>query len=218
MNSHCFLRSSPENRVSPRASPNHHISKGPFNKVSVLELFLLQEQFIHFIHRVLIPRVFPLSLCYSSSLLLPSLPSYYSPPPLLLRPPRRESLPAMRRPSNRAATCMSTMFHRLDAHQPQSTHHSTPLKPYSTFFQQFSAAVSFRIGVFFLVQLFNLEELFRFWCTSFKFLNLVGYPFRFPRQPASRWMTCSTFSQRVEVRRCMQTVQTQNIVFSVSKF
>lgn len=34
LNSHCFLRSSPENRVSPRASPNHHISNGPFNKVA----------------------------------------------------------------------------------------------------------------------------------------------------------------------------------------
>uniref|UniRef100_A0A8C4F1V6 Myocardin related transcription factor B n=1 Tax=Dicentrarchus labrax TaxID=13489 RepID=A0A8C4F1V6_DICLA len=33
MNPQCFLRSSPENRVSPRASPNH-ISNGPFNKVS----------------------------------------------------------------------------------------------------------------------------------------------------------------------------------------
>lgn len=33
LNSHCFLRSSPENRASPRTSPNHHISNGPFNKV-----------------------------------------------------------------------------------------------------------------------------------------------------------------------------------------
>ncbi|KAM7381975.1 hypothetical protein PAMA_012710 [Pampus argenteus] len=32
MNPQCFLRSSPENRVSPRASPNHHISNGPLNK------------------------------------------------------------------------------------------------------------------------------------------------------------------------------------------
>ncbi|XP_010729089.2 myocardin-related transcription factor B isoform X3 [Larimichthys crocea] len=32
MNPQCFLRSSPENRVSPRASPNHHISNGSFNK------------------------------------------------------------------------------------------------------------------------------------------------------------------------------------------
>lgn len=116
-----------------------------------------------FIHRVLIPRVFPLSLFHSSSLLLlPSLPSSYNPPPLLLSPPRRESLPAMRKPSNRAATCMSTVFHRLDAHQPQSTHHSTPLKPYSTFFQQFSAAVSFRIGVFFCFSCSALRNCFAF--------------------------------------------------------
>lgn len=33
MNSQCFLRSSPDSRVSPRTSPNHHISNGPFNKV-----------------------------------------------------------------------------------------------------------------------------------------------------------------------------------------
>uniref|UniRef100_A0A8C9XL47 Myocardin related transcription factor B n=1 Tax=Sander lucioperca TaxID=283035 RepID=A0A8C9XL47_SANLU len=33
MNPQCFLRSSPENRVSPRASPNHNISNGPVNKV-----------------------------------------------------------------------------------------------------------------------------------------------------------------------------------------
>ncbi|XP_053722794.1 myocardin-related transcription factor B [Synchiropus splendidus] len=30
----CFLRSSPENCVSPRSSPNHHISNGPLNKSS----------------------------------------------------------------------------------------------------------------------------------------------------------------------------------------
>ncbi|XP_017271547.1 myocardin-related transcription factor B isoform X2 [Kryptolebias marmoratus] len=28
----CFLRSSPENRVSPQASPNHQVSNGPLNK------------------------------------------------------------------------------------------------------------------------------------------------------------------------------------------
>ncbi|XP_051272869.1 myocardin-related transcription factor B isoform X2 [Dicentrarchus labrax] len=38
MNPQCFLRSSPENRVSPRASPNH-ISNGPFNKPT----FILQS-------------------------------------------------------------------------------------------------------------------------------------------------------------------------------
>ncbi|XP_067431682.1 myocardin-related transcription factor B isoform X1 [Thunnus thynnus] len=32
LNPQCFLKSSPENRVSPRASPNHHISNGPLNK------------------------------------------------------------------------------------------------------------------------------------------------------------------------------------------
>ncbi|XP_073345385.1 myocardin-related transcription factor B isoform X3 [Pagrus major] len=38
-----FLRSSPENRVSPRASPNHHISNGPFNKSpSPQPAFILQ--------------------------------------------------------------------------------------------------------------------------------------------------------------------------------
>ncbi|XP_038592490.1 myocardin-related transcription factor B isoform X2 [Micropterus salmoides] len=36
MNPQCFLRSSPENRVSPRASPNHHISNGPFNKPALI--------------------------------------------------------------------------------------------------------------------------------------------------------------------------------------
>ncbi|XP_041818537.1 myocardin-related transcription factor B isoform X2 [Chelmon rostratus] len=38
MNPQCFLRSSPESRVSPRASPNHHISNGPLNKPA----FILQ--------------------------------------------------------------------------------------------------------------------------------------------------------------------------------
>uniref|UniRef100_UPI0037E834B0 myocardin-related transcription factor B isoform X2 n=1 Tax=Semicossyphus pulcher TaxID=241346 RepID=UPI0037E834B0 len=38
LNPQCFLRSSPDNRVSPRASPNHHISNGPFNKPT----FILQ--------------------------------------------------------------------------------------------------------------------------------------------------------------------------------
>nr|XP_046234063.1 myocardin-related transcription factor B [Scatophagus argus]XP_046234064.1 myocardin-related transcription factor B [Scatophagus argus] len=43
MNPHCFLRSSPENRVSPRASPNHHISNGPFDKSSSPQpAFILQ--------------------------------------------------------------------------------------------------------------------------------------------------------------------------------
>ncbi|XP_034050514.1 myocardin-related transcription factor B isoform X2 [Thalassophryne amazonica] len=32
MNPQCFLGSSPENRVSPRVSPNHHISNGPLSK------------------------------------------------------------------------------------------------------------------------------------------------------------------------------------------
>uniref|UniRef100_A0A3Q4HZ17 Myocardin related transcription factor B n=1 Tax=Neolamprologus brichardi TaxID=32507 RepID=A0A3Q4HZ17_NEOBR len=32
MNPQCFLRSSPENKLSPRASPNHQISNGPLNK------------------------------------------------------------------------------------------------------------------------------------------------------------------------------------------
>ncbi|XP_040922870.1 myocardin-related transcription factor B isoform X2 [Toxotes jaculatrix] len=39
MNPQCFLRSSPENRVSPGASPNHHISNGPLNKPT----FILQH-------------------------------------------------------------------------------------------------------------------------------------------------------------------------------
>uniref|UniRef100_A0A3B3ZE11 SAP domain-containing protein n=1 Tax=Periophthalmus magnuspinnatus TaxID=409849 RepID=A0A3B3ZE11_9GOBI len=30
----CFLRTSPDTRASPQASPNHHISNGPFNKSS----------------------------------------------------------------------------------------------------------------------------------------------------------------------------------------
>ncbi|XP_068438806.1 myocardin-related transcription factor B isoform X3 [Clinocottus analis] len=38
MNPQCFLRSTPENRVSPRASPNHGISNGPLNKPT----FILQ--------------------------------------------------------------------------------------------------------------------------------------------------------------------------------
>ncbi|XP_070707979.1 myocardin-related transcription factor B isoform X2 [Pempheris klunzingeri] len=43
MNPQCFLRSSPENRVSPRASPNHHITNGPFNKSSSPQpTFILQ--------------------------------------------------------------------------------------------------------------------------------------------------------------------------------
>ncbi len=36
----------PENRVSPRASPNHHISNGPLNKVSVLSCYLRGEGFV----------------------------------------------------------------------------------------------------------------------------------------------------------------------------
>ncbi|XP_028423282.1 myocardin-related transcription factor B isoform X1 [Perca flavescens] len=43
MNPQCFLRSSPENRVSPRASPNHNISNGPHNKSpSPQPTFILQ--------------------------------------------------------------------------------------------------------------------------------------------------------------------------------
>ncbi|CAJ1080670.1 myocardin-related transcription factor B isoform X1 [Xyrichtys novacula] len=43
VNPQCFLRRSPENRVSPRASPNHHISNGPFNKPSSPQpTFILQ--------------------------------------------------------------------------------------------------------------------------------------------------------------------------------
>lgn len=45
LNSHCFLRSSPENRASPRTSPNHHISNGPFNKV-VCELLTRGEGYV----------------------------------------------------------------------------------------------------------------------------------------------------------------------------
>ncbi|XP_054454583.1 myocardin-related transcription factor B isoform X2 [Anoplopoma fimbria] len=44
MNPQCFLRSTPENRVSPRASPNHHISNGPLNKSSSPQpTFILQS-------------------------------------------------------------------------------------------------------------------------------------------------------------------------------
>ncbi|XP_031699105.1 myocardin-related transcription factor B isoform X1 [Anarrhichthys ocellatus] len=43
MNPQCFLRSSPENRVSPRASPNRHTSNGPLNKSSSPQpTFILQ--------------------------------------------------------------------------------------------------------------------------------------------------------------------------------
>ncbi|XP_034414397.1 myocardin-related transcription factor B isoform X2 [Cyclopterus lumpus] len=43
MNPQCFLRHSPENRVSPRASPNHRISNGPLNKCpSPQPTFILQ--------------------------------------------------------------------------------------------------------------------------------------------------------------------------------
>lgn len=43
LNPQCFLRSSPETRVSPRASPNHHISNGPLNKSpSPQPAFILQ--------------------------------------------------------------------------------------------------------------------------------------------------------------------------------
>ncbi|KAK2820839.1 hypothetical protein Q5P01_023798 [Channa striata] len=43
MNHQCFLRSSPETRVSPRSSPNHHISNGPINKSpSPQPAFILQ--------------------------------------------------------------------------------------------------------------------------------------------------------------------------------
>lgn len=128
MNPQCFLRSSPENRVSPRASPNHHISNGPFNKVSAEEFLkgcrfslvqsvLLTGCFLTYLF--LLHTKVSLSLSYSSSLLLPSPPWSFSPPPLLPCLPRWESLRAMRRPWNRVATCTSTMFHRLDTHQLQ---------------------------------------------------------------------------------------------------
>lgn len=128
MNPQCFLRSSPENRVSPRASPNHHISNGPFNKVSAEEFLkgcrfslvqsvLLTGCFLTYLF--LLHTKVSLSLSYSSSLLLPSPPWSFSPPPLLPCLPRWESLHAMRRPWNRVATCTSTMFHRLDTHQLQ---------------------------------------------------------------------------------------------------
>ncbi|XP_013883780.1 MKL/myocardin-like protein 2 [Austrofundulus limnaeus] len=43
MHPQCFLRSSPENRVSPQASPNHQISNGPLNKSpSPQPAFILQ--------------------------------------------------------------------------------------------------------------------------------------------------------------------------------
>uniref|UniRef100_A0A3B4XCF4 Myocardin related transcription factor B n=1 Tax=Seriola lalandi dorsalis TaxID=1841481 RepID=A0A3B4XCF4_SERLL len=43
MNRQCFLRSSPETRVSPQASPNHHMSNGPLNKSpSPQPTFILQ--------------------------------------------------------------------------------------------------------------------------------------------------------------------------------
>ncbi|XP_035802978.2 myocardin-related transcription factor B isoform X2 [Amphiprion ocellaris] len=43
LNPQCFLRSSPENRISPRASPNHRISNGPLNKSpSPQPTFILQ--------------------------------------------------------------------------------------------------------------------------------------------------------------------------------
>ncbi|XP_008312989.1 MKL/myocardin-like protein 2 [Cynoglossus semilaevis] len=43
MNPQCFLGRSPENRVSPRASPNHHITNGPLNKSpSPQPTFILQ--------------------------------------------------------------------------------------------------------------------------------------------------------------------------------
>ncbi|XP_072228924.1 myocardin-related transcription factor B isoform X2 [Leuresthes tenuis] len=44
LNPQCFLRSSPESRVSPRASPNHQISNGPLSKSSSPQpAFVLQH-------------------------------------------------------------------------------------------------------------------------------------------------------------------------------
>lgn len=119
MNSQCFLRSSPENRVSPRTSPNHHISNGPFNKVA-FELFTRGEVYVESkkcsfcsLHaHGSNPPPPPHHSFIPPSLLPPSQPSSCSPPLSSLRLPRRESLPATRRPSNRAATCTSTTFPR----------------------------------------------------------------------------------------------------------
>ncbi|XP_028332534.1 myocardin-related transcription factor B [Gouania willdenowi] len=44
VNSQCLLRNSPDNRVSPWASPNHHISNGPLSKsLSPQPAFILQH-------------------------------------------------------------------------------------------------------------------------------------------------------------------------------
>ena len=170
MNPQRFLKSSPDNRVSPRASPNQHISNGPLNKVSELDChrfspsFLLDAFWDTFIFPDL--RFVLKSACVSPSVSLPhrpSRPSSSNPPPSLLSLPRQKSLPAMRRPSNRAATCTSTTFHRSDTNTHRHFSCSCLLRPW---------------------------EYFQF----FKSLNLINCLFRFPRQPASKWMTCLTFS------------------------
>lgn len=129
--------------------------------------------------------LFFLHLAFSSSLLLPSLPSSFSPPPLLLSLPRQKSLPAMRTLWNRAATCTSTTFHRSDArhHSLKSCTLIAQLRTCRTFLLlQFSAAASFRILIQKSVTTYksifrfqNLEEFFRY-----KSLNLVICPFQVP--------------------------------------
>lgn len=101
----CFLRSSPENRVSPQASPNHQLSNGPLNKVSVLQKARLLRPFIVHKHEFFI-------LSHPLSRPPRSLPSSSSPTPWSLSPQRRESPPATRKLSNRPATCTLTVCRR----------------------------------------------------------------------------------------------------------
>ena len=112
LNPQRFLRSSPESRVSPRASPNHQISNGPLSKVSVMNRYYYLFGSFAFITNP-IGREFN-SFSDPRSLPHHSLPSSSSPPPWSLSLLRQKNLPATRTPSNRAATCTLTTCHRWD--------------------------------------------------------------------------------------------------------
>lgn len=136
MNPQCFLRSSPENRVSPRASPNH-ISNGPFNKVSVLSYYLRGFSSIYPIQMVLnSASIFSISLLFFQSsspqpaFILQST-SLITQPPKTREPPRYEE--AVKQSRNLHANHVSQVSYTLST--TQTMPYISPAAPAESFRQ-----------------------------------------------------------------------------------
>lgn len=134
MNSQCFLRTSPENRVSPRASSNHHITNGPFNKVLTelrARVFVCvcvwRPRCKSSTPVLLIPHVFLVALLFQPAFILQPT-SLVSQPSKTKEPPRYEE--AVKQSRNMHMNNISQVWHST-ASASRKTFQSHKLKNFS---------------------------------------------------------------------------------------